>query len=86
MAVQGNIARLTTRDHELSQPLLCHAPDKWMILKDLYSLDDEIHCLQRSRWIGLQQKIDEPTEIRERSLGIDYARQALAFGFEADSP
>ncbi|GEM_PF-6509947 len=57
-----------------------------MILKDLYSLRDEIHRLQRSGWLGLQQKIGELTEIRECSLGINYARQVFALSFEADLP
>lgn len=57
-----------------------------MILKGLHSFGDEIGRFQRSSWVGLQEKIDEPTEIKERSLGIDYARQVLTFGFWADLP
>ncbi len=71
---------------EFSQPLLCGASDQGMILQNLHSLDDQVHRLQRSGWLGLQKKIGEPTEIGERSLRVDYARQTLALGFLADLP
>ncbi|MDB5967797.1 MAG: hypothetical protein JWQ90_247 [Hydrocarboniphaga sp.] len=57
-----------------------------MILKDLHSLGDEIHRFRRSGWLSLQEKIGEPDEIRERSLGVDYARQVFALGFGVDLP
>lgn len=57
-----------------------------MILKDLHSLNDEIDRFQRSGWLSLREKIGEPTEIRERSLGVDYARQDFALGFRVDLP
>jgi len=86
MAVQRNVPGLAARNDELSQLLLRGAPDQGMVCKDFYRLGDEIHRLQRSGWLGLQQKIGEPAEIRKRSLGINYARQVLALGFEADLP
>jgi len=71
---------------DLTQPLLRGAPNQGMILKDLHSLGDEIDRLQRSGWLALKKKIGEPTEISERSLRVDYARQTLALGFLADLP
>lgn len=74
------------RNDELSQPLLCGASNQGMILQDRHSLGDEIDRLQCSAWLGLQKKIGEPTQIGERSLRVDYARQTLALGFLADLP
>lgn len=71
---------------ELSQPLLCGASNQGMIFEDLHGLGDEIHRFQRSGWLGLQEKIGEPTKLSQRSLGVDYARQTLALGFFAGLP
>jgi hypothetical protein len=57
-----------------------------MILENLHSLGDEINRIQCSGGLSLQEKISEPNEISERSLRVDYARQDLARGFEADLP
>jgi len=55
-----------------------------MVLENLHCLRDEIHGFGRSAWLSLQEKIGKSIEIRERSLGVNQARQDLALGFGAD--
>src|SRR3546814_3480524 len=85
ITVQRNIARLATRNSQLSQFLLCGAADQGMILKDLHSLGDETHRFQRRGCFCLQEKISASAEIGERSRGVDYARQAFALGLDRKS-
>lgn len=86
IAVQRNIARLAARNNELSEPLLCEAPDQGMILQDVDRFGDEIDRFQRSGGLSLQEEIRDPPEISKRSLRVDYARQVFALGLGADLP
>lgn len=57
-----------------------------MVFENLHSFGDESHRLYSGDWFGLQEEIDKPIQVGERSCGVDYARQDFILGLGADLP
>jgi hypothetical protein len=57
-----------------------------VVCKHFHGLDNQLRGFQSSDWGIVQEKVRKPVEVSQRSAGVDYLRQTLAFGLLVDSP
>lgn len=62
------------------------AADQRVVFEYLHGFGDQVDGFDRCGRVDIDEKIHEPIEVGERLSGVDQARQARAFGFEADLP
>ena len=80
VAVESDVACLTSGDHELPEAGLGRPPDERMTPQHVDGFLDEAECLQGGFRVRLDQKVRQPFEVFDRLPRIDQPRHCLAFG------